>query len=66
MSKERTEGLQRAIILMHNRQVREYFKDIPDGDLSDTHLKLRFISVKNGIAVRRLRQRLDLEPCRYL
>jgi hypothetical protein len=36
MSKERTEGLQRAIILMHNRQVREYFKDIPDGDLSDT------------------------------
>jgi len=36
MSKERTEALQRAIILMHNRQVREYFKDIPDGDLSDT------------------------------
>jgi len=35
MSKERTEALQRAIILMHNRQVREYFKDIPDGDLSD-------------------------------
>jgi len=36
MSKERTEALQRAIVLMHNRQVREYFKDIPDGDLSDT------------------------------
>lgn len=36
MSKERTEALQRAIILMHNRQVREYFRDIPDGDLSDT------------------------------
>ncbi len=35
MSKERTEALQRAIILMHNRQVREYFKDIPDGDLSE-------------------------------
>jgi hypothetical protein len=36
MGKERPEALQRAIILMHNRQVREYFKDIPDGDLSDT------------------------------
>lgn len=36
MSKERTEALDNAIRLMHNRQVREYFKDIPDGDLSDT------------------------------
>lgn len=36
MSKERTEALDSAIRLMHNRQVREYFKDIPDGDLSDT------------------------------
>jgi hypothetical protein len=36
MSKERTEALDNAIRLMHNRQVREYFKDIPDGDASDT------------------------------
>ena len=36
MSKERTEALDNAIRLMHNRQVREYFKDIPDGDTSDT------------------------------
>ena len=36
MSKERTEALDNAIRLMHNRQVREYFKDIPEGDLSDS------------------------------
>lgn len=36
MSKERTEALDNAIRLMHNRQVREYFKDIPDGDTSNT------------------------------
>lgn len=36
MSKERTEALDNAIRLMHNRQVREYFKDIPDTDLSNT------------------------------
>ena len=36
MSKERTEALDNAIRIMHNRQVRDYFKDIPDGDLSNT------------------------------
>lgn len=36
MSKQRTEALDNAIRLMHNRQVREYFKDIPDGDTSNT------------------------------
>jgi hypothetical protein len=36
MSRQRTEALDNAIRLMHNRQVREYFKDIPDGDSSNT------------------------------
>ncbi|MBD2178408.1 hypothetical protein H6F42_15925 [Pseudanabaena sp. FACHB-1998] len=36
MSKERTEALDNAIRLMHNQQVRDYFKDIPDGDTSES------------------------------